>query len=335
MSLNKDYIEVFDVYTNDYKLVEKPKENNNYNKSVRSRNNYSLFFRKPFSNRFCNKTNGKAENALSISNNYENNNNKEENNKVYYKKEQEKQLNNLIDPNSISDTQPPVQEIQQPNNLVENNFQEQPQPQLIQPPQQTPQQPKQNSPQQPPQQTPQQPKQNSPQQPPQQPPQQQPPQQPLPQPIPPKPPLTPPRPQQPSVSKRVVDLVVEIYYELGILRSLYNQLAGFAPRENDVTLLNSYANEVLVLQGAMNEIHKTLTGKILPPTSNLYLTPVLTGDYCTDLNTTYKFIVNLNSKVLRLIRIIDISSINRQLAIISATLNNQINVLNSLNNACF
>lgn len=310
MSLNKDYIEVFDVYTNDYKLVEKPKENNNYNKSVRSRNNYSLFFRKPFSNRFCNKTNGKVENALSISNNYENNNNKEENNKVYYKKEQEKQLNNLINPNSISDTQPPVQEIQQPNNLVENNFQEQPQPQLIQPPQQTPQQPKQNSSQQPPQ-------------------------QPLPQPIPPKPPLTPPRPQQPSVSKRVVDLVVEIYYELGNLRSLYNQLAGFAPRENDVTLLNSYANEVLVLQGAMNEIHKTLTGEILPPTSNLYLTPVLTGDYCTDLNTTYKFIVNLNSKVLRLIRIIDISSINRQLAIISATLNNQINVLNSLNNACF
>ena len=289
MNLNKDYIEVFDVYTNDYKLVEKPKENNNYNKSVRSRNNYSLFFRKPFSNRFCNKTNGKAENALSISNNYENNNNKEENNKVYYKKEQEKQLNNLIDPNSISDTQPLVQEIQQPNNLVENNFQEQPQP----------------------------------------------PQQPLPQPIPPKPPLTPPRPQQPSVSKRVVGLVVEIYYELGNLRSLYNQLAGFAPRENDVTLLNSYANEVLVLQGAMNEIHKTLTGEILPPTSNLYLTPVLTGDYCTDLNTTYKFIVNLNSKVLRLIRIIDISSINRQLAIISATLNNQINVLNSLNNACF
>ena len=43
MNLNKDYIEVFDVYTNDYKLVEKPKENNNYNKFVRSRNNYSLF----------------------------------------------------------------------------------------------------------------------------------------------------------------------------------------------------------------------------------------------------------------------------------------------------
>jgi len=143
-----------------------------------------------------------------------------------------------------------------------------------------------------------------------------------------------PRPIVPPASNRAFLLLTELYYELGNLQSLYSQIATYAPDVNASSQLNAYANEVFILRQAVFEIYRTLTGRILPPASGRYLSPILTGDYCTDLGITYNLASAITTILLQLIRIIDVNSINRQLAIISATINNQMNGLNNLMNVC-
>lgn len=152
----------------------------------------------------------------------------------------------------------------------------------------------------------------------------------------PRPPFQPaPRPPMfPPASNRAISLLTELYYNLGNLQILYLQLATYAPDINSANQLNTYANEVFILRQTVLEIYRTLTGRTLPPTSNRYLIPVLTGNYCTDLGTVYGFASSISALILQLLRIIDINTINRQLTIILATINNQLIGLNNLMNVC-
>ena len=154
----------------------------------------------------------------------------------------------------------------------------------------------------------------------------------------PRPPMQstpPPRPPMPQpASNRAILLLTELYYDLGNLRILYLQVATYAPDINSANQLNTYANEIFILRQTILEIYRTLTGRTLPPTSNIYLTPFLTGDYCTDLGIIYNFTSSISTIILQLLRIIDINTINRQLTIILVTINNQMIGLNNLMNSC-
>ena len=164
------------------------------------------------------------------------------------------------------------------------------------------------------------------------PPPQNPPQQNFPRPEPPRPvPPPPPMPSRPSIpaGNRAVRLTEEIYYGLGNLQNFYTQLAQTSPVEYQNTF-NSFANETIILRGAVAEIYRTLTGRTIPPFSPFYQQQTPSGDFCIDLRTAKNLLASLSNSVLNLIRLVDIDSINRQLIIISVTLNNQTNFLNSI-----
>ena len=153
-----------------------------------------------------------------------------------------------------------------------------------------------------------------------------------PEPMRPQPPR--PLPPPPPAGNRTTRLVRELYYKLGNLELLYSQLSASAPSQEESTQLSSYANETLILQNAMAEIYRTLTGRAINIPNRDFPLPVLTGEYCPDLTTTYNYLSNISTEILRLIRIVDINSINRQLIIISTTITNQLNGLNNIISLC-
>ncbi|MDD4686311.1 MAG: hypothetical protein PHI76_03425 [Clostridia bacterium] len=343
MNLDRHFIEVFDVFTNDYKIVERSTNNRGFRNSfLLNESNFTNRNRVPLHNLsddFFTEDNYLTDENFQI--HFEESKQNEESydskkdcedtqNDVEDKKKEnlKKQRNDIIQreaqPKSktqreqttqtdFDSTQPfPIQpSLQRP--IPEQPFA--PTGSMPQPPA-MPQPPVMPQPQRPPQQIPTMP--GRPVFPPRQ------------QPFPP----FQPRPIVPPASNRAFLLLTELYYELGNLQSLYMQIATYAPDVNASSQLNAYANEVFILNQAVFEIYRTLTGRILPPTSNRYPTPILTGDYCTDLGIAYNLASSISTIILQLIRIIDVNNINRQLVIISATINNQMSGINNLMSVC-
>lgn len=366
MNLNKNFIEVFDVFTNDYKIVERSiTEKKNARKNFLF-GNMSSFFKKSKTNQINNEIFSDSENVDLVSEVPKAVPQVPESNPKVHKPQIPETKPDMpaedcepCDNNDIQLSSDKIKRAERPNVKVQREEPFSPTPVLdpvptfpmTSPPVQQPfTPPSVNSPTtiQPPTSVrppfapvpPVQPPFVPGPQPVPRPPQPRPPFAPFPPrpPVQPRPPFTPAPPifpPFPPASNRAILLLTQLYYDLGNLQFLYLQLASYTPDVNSASQLNTYANEVLILRQTVLEIYRTLTGRTLLPTSSRYLAPALTGDYCTDLGIVYNFASSISSVILQLLRIIDINTINRQLTIILATINNQLIGLNNLMSVCF
>lgn len=149
-------------------------------------------------------------------------------------------------------------------------------------------------------------------------------------PKPPQPPM-PPRPQPVPPQNTPVILARDAYNRMRILSSFYQSMAVSDP--SNAETYNSLAGEMLILETTMLSIYQLLSGNNFVPTQTMR-TPTLTGNICTDLSTIQSFLQDTVDNVISLQRSVNISNVDRQLAIINATLLSQSNKLSTLQSSC-
>jgi hypothetical protein len=149
-------------------------------------------------------------------------------------------------------------------------------------------------------------------------------------PVPPQPPR-PPRPQPIPPQNTPVILARDIYNKLRILKTIYQSLEISDPENAEA--YNALVNETLILETTMLSIYQLLGGNNFVPNQNQTV-PILTGNICADLVITQNYIQDILDNVLALQRIVNISNVDRQLAIISATLLSQKSRINTLQMSC-
>lgn len=117
-----------------------------------------------------------------------------------------------------------------------------------------------------------------------------------------------------------------IYFQMATSISLYEQLRDLNPSLSGT--FNNLISQMELLRITMLNIYRRLSGNRL-----IFGAPdsiTLTGDLCTDLNTTYSYVNDLNTNLFYLQRLVDIPDINRQLIIMLTTITGQLNTINSL-----
>lgn len=144
-------------------------------------------------------------------------------------------------------------------------------------------------------------------------------------------PARPSNPQPMPPANASVVLARNAYNKLITLNALYQSLAINNPENAD--LFNDLASETAILQATMLSIYQNLTGNNFIPAQN-QTAPVLSGNLCKDLIITQNLLQNIIDTVISLQRSVNVQSIDRQLAIITATLFSQKNKLSSLQTSC-
>lgn len=153
---------------------------------------------------------------------------------------------------------------------------------------------------------------------------------PPPRPNPPRP-NPPPRPLPPPPGEsQAVRLSREIYNDLDALVGAYRELARIDNR--DEARLQNLENQALIMRATMGNIYRTLSGSALPPLRGDRLE--LDENYCASLAIVADFISDIQDKMLRLMALVSVSSIDRQLLILNATLSTQERTVTNLYNDC-
>ncbi len=187
-----------------------------------------------------------------------------------------------------------------------------PQPQPPRPPQPQPPRPPQPQPPRPPQ--PQPPRPPQPQPP--RPPQPQPPRPPQP------PPPRPPQPQPPSAGR----LADEIFRGTRDLEATYRNLERLAPvRDRDT--VRALISQTALLSLSAAQVYRDITGRRPLPYSGRGPLP---RNYCLALRTSYGRALALSEDIIRLQRITQNPSADRQLLVMAITLSSQLSTLNNL-----
>ena len=137
------------------------------------------------------------------------------------------------------------------------------------------------------------------------------------------PPNMPPRPPYPEFNYAVF-LSRRVYWQLATLIDLYENLRSY---NLNPTTFNNLISQTELLRVTMYNIYRRLSGNnlIFGAKDNI----PLTGDFCSDLQTTYNYLTELNTNLFYLQRLVDINDINRQLIISLTVITNQLNTLNS------
>lgn len=140
-------------------------------------------------------------------------------------------------------------------------------------------------------------------------------------------PAQPPQPTQTPESNSAVVLSRDAYNKSRILKSLYQNLALSIPQcEKE---FNELAQEMAVIESTLLSIYQSLSGNNYAPEQNQPAVN-LTGNIETDIGSAKTLLQDLTNDVLALQRVVNVPSIDRQLAIISTTLVSQANRLNSM-----
>lgn len=160
------------------------------------------------------------------------------------------------------------------------------------------------------------------------------PQQPTPsQPSQPPRPTPPPRPNPPPPlpsGSQAIRLSRDIYNDLDALVNAYRQLQDFA--EADTQTFENLESQTLIMRATMGNIYRTLSGSPLPPLSGRRIE--LAENYCASLGIVADFIGDIIDKMIDLMVLINVSSIDRQLLILNATLSSQERTVTNLYNDC-
>lgn len=148
--------------------------------------------------------------------------------------------------------------------------------------------------------------------------------------------ITPPnrpaqRPQHMPAPNSSVTLARNAYNRLATLDSLYQTMAEKYP--DNTELFNDLANETAILQATMLTIYQTLSGNNFLPAQD-HNKPNISGNKCADLITIQNYLQNTIDTVIALQRSVNVQNIDRQLAIITATLFSQKSRLSSLQTSC-
>ncbi len=143
-----------------------------------------------------------------------------------------------------------------------------------------------------------------------------------------RPPQRPPHMPAPNSS---VAIARNAYNRLATLDSLYQTMAVTYPENAE--LFNDLANETAILQATMLTIYQTLSGNNFLPAQE-HNKPTISGNLCSDLITIQNYLQNTIDTVIALQRSVNVQSIDRQLAIITATLFSQKGRLSSLQTSC-
>jgi len=125
-----------------------------------------------------------------------------------------------------------------------------------------------------------------------------------------------------------VFLARRIYFQMVTVLEYYEAL-----RDQNLSTHSTFNNlisQMELLRVTQYNIYRRLSGNNLifgaPDSINI------TGNFCTDLNTTYDYLNNLNTNLFYLQRLVDIPDINRQLIIMLTTVTNHLNTINSIIN---
>ena len=149
----------------------------------------------------------------------------------------------------------------------------------------------------------------------------------------PPPPDRPPRPDPPPpppVTNPAANLSGEIYNDLDTLLLAYRDLQEYA--DVDKELFSNFENQTLILRTTMGNIYRALSSNALPPLNKNRLK--LEENLCANYNKVANFAGDVSDKVVDLLGLVNISSIDRQLWIINATLISQERKLTKLYNNC-
>lgn len=147
-------------------------------------------------------------------------------------------------------------------------------------------------------------------------------------PTPPPPPR--PTPPPPPPANQAVGLSRSIYNDLDALVNAYRDLQNF--EEADIQTFQNLENQTLILRATMGNIYRTLSGNALPPLVGRRL--VLSENYCASLKIVADFIADITDKTVVLMGLVNVSSIDRQLFILNATLSSQERTITRLYNEC-
>ena len=141
---------------------------------------------------------------------------------------------------------------------------------------------------------------------------------------PPSPPAPPPRPNP------AVRLSREIYQNLDVLIRVYRDLQRYDGA--DVEEIRALENQTLIMRATMGNIYRTLSGNTLLPPSIDSLN--LDENYCVALSQTRDLVDEISNDMLNLMRLVSISSVDRQLLILNATLSSNERTLERLRADC-
>ncbi len=144
-------------------------------------------------------------------------------------------------------------------------------------------------------------------------------------------PSRPSNPQPMPPANASVVLARNAYNKLVNLNTLYQNLAINSPENAD--LFSDLASETSILQATLLSIYQTLSGNNFVPSHNQNV-PTLTGNLCQDLIISQNLLQNIIDTAISLQRSVSVQNIDRQLAIITATLLSQKNKLSSLQTTC-
>jgi len=111
-----------------------------------------------------------------------------------------------------------------------------------------------------------------------------------------------------------------IYNKMRVLHSLYQTMASTYPSKAE--LFNELASEISILQATMLSIYQTLSGNNFIPQQRESF-PILTRNYCEDVLILQKYLQEIIDLTILLQRSVNVQNIDRQLAIINATLLSQ------------
>lgn len=145
-----------------------------------------------------------------------------------------------------------------------------------------------------------------------------------------RPPMSPRPPRPPVDSNPAVRVSRQIYNDLDMLVKAYRFLRQLDNR--NARTLENLESQARIMRSTMGNIFRTLSGRPLPPLRGRQLE--LDENYCASLKKVADFTNEISQRVLVLMRLVNISNIDRQLLIINVTLNSQNQILTNLYNDC-
>lgn len=143
-----------------------------------------------------------------------------------------------------------------------------------------------------------------------------------------RPPFSPPRPPVPPMPNPAVRLSREIYQKFDTLLQAYRDLQKIQSSQQ----LANLESQTLIMRSTAAGIYRTLSGEGRTPPPGQKLT--LSENYCGALGQTQQLVNELSGDILRLMRLVSIPSIDRQLLILNATLLSQAQTLERLRSEC-
>lgn len=120
----------------------------------------------------------------------------------------------------------------------------------------------------------------------------------------------------------------QTYFDMLTMIEIYNQLIRIAPNENARQTLQTLNNEMRILSITMLNIYRQLSANIVTPRPPRFVP--IGSNFCRGLNIAINQLDIILFDLIRLTRLVNIQSINRQLFIMITVTQNQTTTLNRM-----